>query len=55
MAAADGSGYRAAGLCADKHPSGARCTRSANDRHGAGAHGNPYIRNHIADAIGLRW
>ncbi|MEV7394366.1 hypothetical protein [Streptomyces sp. NPDC091215] len=52
---ADGSGYRAAGLCADEHTDGTRCTRSARDDHGAGEHGNPYIRSGPMDAIGLRW
>ncbi|MEU2340002.1 hypothetical protein ABZ608_41830 [Streptomyces sp. NPDC013172] len=52
---ADGSGYRAAGLCADAHSSGTRCTRSASDHHGPGEHGNPYIRSGATDAIGLRW
>lgn len=52
---ADGSGYRAAGLCAAEHPNGIRCTRSARDGHGAGEHGNPYIRSGSMDAIGLRW
>ncbi|MFK0155359.1 hypothetical protein ACIQVK_25200 [Streptomyces sp. NPDC090493] len=52
---ADGSGYRAAGLCADEHASGTRCTRSAADHHGPGSHGNPYVRQGPADAIGLRW
>jgi hypothetical protein len=56
VAAADGSGYRAAGLCADEHPDGARCTRSARDGHGAGEHGNPYVgRTSVVDAVGLRW
>ena len=55
IAQADGSGYRAAGLCAEEHSSGTRCTRSAADHHGAGEHGNPYIRSGPADAVGLRW
>lgn len=52
---ADGSGYRAAGLCAAKHSNGTLCTRSAADGHGAGEHGNPYIRRGPTDAVGLRW
>lgn len=52
---ADGSGYRAAGLCAAKHSSGARCTRSAKDGHGTGKHSNPYFRRWPGDAVGLRW
>jgi hypothetical protein len=56
MANADASGYRAAGLCASRHSSGALCTRSASDGHGAGEHGNPYVdRKSVADAFGLRW
>ncbi|MEU9349012.1 hypothetical protein AB0D74_48230 [Streptomyces sp. NPDC048278] len=53
--AADGAGYRAAGLCASRHSSGALCTRSAADCHGAGEHANPYIRKGPMDAVGLRW
>ena len=55
VAQADGSGYRAAGLCASRHSSGAHCTRSAKDGHGGGDHGNPYIRRSPQDAVGLRW
>ena len=55
VAQADGSGYKAAGLCASKHSSGARCTRSAKDGHGTGGHSNPYIRRGFGDAVGLRW
>ncbi|WP_234539436.1 hypothetical protein [Streptomyces shenzhenensis] len=55
VANASGEGYRAAGLCASQHSSGALCTRSAKDGHGTGKHSNPYIRKHFADAVGLRW
>ncbi|MFJ3794913.1 hypothetical protein ACIPSJ_01355 [Streptomyces sp. NPDC090088] len=55
VANARGEGYRAAGLCASRHSSGALCTRSAKDRHGSGKHGNPYIRQSPTDAVGLRW
>ncbi|MFF7982263.1 hypothetical protein ACFZDK_24565 [Streptomyces sp. NPDC007901] len=55
VANANGDGYRAAGLCASRHSSGALCTRSAKDRHGSGKHGNPYIRSGPMDAVGLRW
>lgn len=52
MAKADGSGYRAAGLCGAKHPSGAMCTQS---RGHAPGHANPYVRKSAKDAVGLRW
>ncbi|RPE44184.1 hypothetical protein EDD90_7414 [Streptomyces sp. Ag109_O5-1] len=55
MASARGDGYRAAGLCASRHSSGALCTRSAKDRHGSGKHSNPYQRRWPGDAVGLRW
>lgn len=50
----DGSGYRAAGLCAAKHPiRGVFCTRRAGHSPG---HGNPYVgRTSPRDAVGLQW
>jgi hypothetical protein len=54
VANARGEGYRAAGLCASRHSSGALCTRGA-DGHGSGKHSNPYIRGRFGDAVGLRW
>jgi len=51
MARADGSGYRAAGLCAAKHPSGVMCTQ----RRPCHGHANPYVRKSAKDAVGLRW
>jgi len=52
VAKADGSGYRAAGLCAASHPSGVLCTKS---RGHAPGHANPYVRKSVTDAVGLRW
>lgn len=53
IAQADGSGYRAAGLCAARHPSrSAMCTESRGHPPG---HRNPYVRRSATDAVGLRW
>ncbi|MBK3563241.1 MULTISPECIES: hypothetical protein [unclassified Streptomyces] len=52
IAQADGSGYRAAGLCAARHPSGVLCTLR---RGHAPGHANPYVRKSVTDAVGLRW
>lgn len=52
MAKADGSGYRAAGLCGAQHPSGVMCTQSSGHAPG---HANPFVRTSPTDAVGLRW
>ena len=50
---ADGSGYRAAGLCGATHPSGVMCTRSAGHRPG---HANHYVgKQSSISAVGLTW
>ncbi|MEV5957319.1 hypothetical protein AB0M11_26720 [Streptomyces sp. NPDC051987] len=54
--AADGSGFRAAGLCGAKHPSlRVFCTRTAG--HGPSIkHANHYVGKRLpADFVGVTW